>query len=52
MLELWELITGRKQHKIGKDGGHFWRKPRSDEGCSATDDDFHVVTDFIVLSPK
>jgi hypothetical protein len=23
MLEIWELITGRKQHKIGKDGGDF-----------------------------
>jgi hypothetical protein len=39
MLEIWELITGRKQHKIGKDGGDFLRKPRPDNGCSATDDD-------------
>jgi hypothetical protein len=39
MLELWELITGRKQHKIGKYGGDFLRKPRPDKGCSATDDD-------------
>jgi hypothetical protein len=39
MLEIWELITGRKQHKIGKDGGNFLRKPRPDKGCGATDDD-------------
>jgi hypothetical protein len=32
-------MTGRKQHKIGKDGGDFLRKPRPDKGCSATDDD-------------
>jgi hypothetical protein len=38
MLQIWELITGRKQHKIGKDGD-FLRKPRPDKGCSATDDD-------------
>jgi hypothetical protein len=23
MLEIWELITERKQRKIGKDGGDF-----------------------------
>jgi hypothetical protein len=28
MLEIWELITGRKQHKIVKDGGDFLRKSR------------------------
>jgi hypothetical protein len=39
ILEIWELITGRQQHKIGKDGGDFYRKPRHDKGCSATDDD-------------
>jgi hypothetical protein len=39
MLEIWELITGIKQHKIGKDGGDFLRKPRSGKGCSATEDD-------------
>jgi hypothetical protein len=39
MLEIWELITGRKQHKTGNDGGHFERKPRPDKGCRATDDD-------------
>jgi hypothetical protein len=39
MLEIWELITGRKQHKIGKDGGEFLRKPRPDKGCSTTYDD-------------
>jgi hypothetical protein len=39
MLEIWELITGRKQHEIGKDGGDFLRKPRPDKGCSATDYD-------------
>jgi hypothetical protein len=39
MIEIWELITGRKQHKIGKDGGDFWRKPRLDKGCNATDDE-------------
>jgi hypothetical protein len=38
MLEMWELITGRKQHKIGEDGGDFLRKPKPDKGCSATDD--------------
>jgi hypothetical protein len=46
MLEIWELITGRQQHMIGKDGGNFLRKPRPDEGCNATgdDDDFSVLT--------
>jgi hypothetical protein len=39
MLEIWELITGRKQHKIGKDGEDFLRKPRPDKSCSAADDD-------------
>jgi hypothetical protein len=39
MLEIWELITGRKQHKAGKDGGDFLRKPRSYKCCSAIDDD-------------
>jgi hypothetical protein len=39
MLEIWELITGRKQHKTGKDGGDFLRKPSPDKGCSTTDDD-------------
>jgi hypothetical protein len=39
MLEIWELITGRKQHKIGKYGGDFYRKPRSEKGCGAADDD-------------
>jgi hypothetical protein len=39
MLEMWELIIGRKQHKIGKDGGDFCRKPRPDKGCSETDDE-------------
>jgi hypothetical protein len=39
MLEIWELIAVRKQHKIGKDGGDFLRKPRPDKCCSATDDD-------------
>jgi hypothetical protein len=34
-----ELLTGRKQHKIGKDGGDFLWKPRPDKGCSSTDDD-------------
>jgi hypothetical protein len=46
MLEIWELITGRKQHKTGKDGGDFLWKPRPDKGCSATDDDmfsFHTA---------
>jgi hypothetical protein len=38
MLEIWELITERQQHKIGKDGGEFLRKTRY-KGCSATDDD-------------
>jgi hypothetical protein len=38
ILEIWELITGRKQHKIGKDGGDFKRKPRPNKSCSATDD--------------
>jgi hypothetical protein len=39
VLELWELITERKQHKIGKGGGDFLWKPRPDKGCSTTDDD-------------
>jgi hypothetical protein len=39
MLEIWELITGIKQHKIRKDGGDFLLKPRSEKGCGATDDD-------------
>jgi hypothetical protein len=39
MLEIWKLITGRKQHKIGKDGEDFLRKPRSYKGCSAINDD-------------
>jgi hypothetical protein len=39
MHEIWDLITGRKQHKIGKDGGDFYRKLRPDKGCCATDDD-------------
>jgi hypothetical protein len=39
VLELWELITKGKQHKIGKGGGDFLRKPRPDKGCSTTDDD-------------
>jgi hypothetical protein len=39
MLEIWKLITGRKQHKIGKYGGDFLRKPRPDKGCSTTDDE-------------
>jgi hypothetical protein len=39
MLEKWELIIGRKQHKIGKYGGDFLRKPRPDKGCNAIDDD-------------
>jgi hypothetical protein len=39
MLEIWELITGRQQHKIGKHGGDFLRKPRPYKGCSTTDDD-------------
>jgi hypothetical protein len=30
---------GRKQYKIGKNGRDFLRKPRSDKGCSAIDDD-------------
>jgi hypothetical protein len=34
MLEILELITVRKQHKIGKDGGDFLWKPRPDKGCS------------------
>jgi hypothetical protein len=43
MLEIWELITGRKQHKIGKDGGDFWPKRRPDKGCSATEDDEIII---------
>jgi hypothetical protein len=39
MLEIWELITGRKQHKIGKDEGDFLRKPRPDKGSTTDDDD-------------
>jgi hypothetical protein len=39
MLEILALITGRRQHKIGKDGGDFLRKLRPDKGCSTTDDD-------------
>jgi hypothetical protein len=42
MLEIWELIIGRKQHNIEKDGGDFLRKPRPDKGCSATDDEFYL----------
>jgi hypothetical protein len=38
MIEICELITERKQQKIGKVGGDFLRKPRPDKGCSATDD--------------
>jgi hypothetical protein len=44
MLEILELITGRQQHKVGKDGGDFFRKPRPDKGCSATDDDDDILT--------
>jgi hypothetical protein len=50
ILEIWELITGRKQHKIGKDGGHFERKPRSDKACSATDVDEGTFIVHVVLS--
>jgi hypothetical protein len=39
MIEMWELVTRRKQHKIGKDGGDFLRKPRLDKGYNATDDE-------------
>jgi hypothetical protein len=39
MLEIWELITGRLQHKTGKYGGDFLREARPYKGCSATDDD-------------
>jgi hypothetical protein len=39
LLEIWGLITERQQHKIGKDGGDFLRKPRPDKCCRATDDD-------------
>jgi hypothetical protein len=42
MLEIWELITERKQRKIGKDGGDFLWEPRPDKGCSATDDEFKL----------
>jgi hypothetical protein len=38
MIEIWELITGRKQHKIGKDGGDFLRRLRPYKGCSTTDE--------------
>jgi hypothetical protein len=43
MLEIWEFITGRQQHKVGKDGGDFFRKPRPDKGCSATDDNDEYI---------
>jgi hypothetical protein len=33
MLEIWELITGRKRHKIVKDG-----LLAEVQGCSATDE--------------
>jgi hypothetical protein len=36
-------ITGRQQHKRGKDGGNFLRKPRPYKGCSATDDDDDTI---------
>jgi hypothetical protein len=39
MIEIWELITGRQQHKIGKHGGDFLRRLRPYKGCSETDDD-------------
>jgi hypothetical protein len=47
MLEKWELIIGRKQHKIGKDGGDFLRKPRPDKGCNAIDDDDSRRTSYL-----
>jgi hypothetical protein len=43
MLEIWELVTGSKQHKIGKDGGDFWRKPRPNKGCNVTNYDVKYV---------
>jgi hypothetical protein len=50
MLEIWELITGRNQYKIGKDGGDFQWKPRLDRGYSATDDDeFTVASLYLYL---
>jgi hypothetical protein len=35
MMEIWELISGRQQHKAGKDGGDLAEV----KGCSTTDDD-------------
>jgi hypothetical protein len=48
MLEIWDLITGTKQHKVGKDGGDFYRKLRPDKGCCATDDD-DITVAIVVL---
>jgi hypothetical protein len=42
MLEIWELITGKQQHRIGKDGGDFFRKTRPYKGCRATDDELNL----------
>jgi hypothetical protein len=50
MLEIWELIAGRQQHKIGKDGGDFLRKTRPDKGCSATDDDDDDISECLWVS--
>jgi hypothetical protein len=47
MLEIWELITGRQQHKTGKDGGDFLRKTRPDKGCSTTDDDDDLFSVYL-----
>jgi hypothetical protein len=47
MLDIWELITGRKQHKMGKDGGDFLRKSRPDNGCSATYDDESLTQQIV-----
>jgi hypothetical protein len=48
ILEILDLITGRKQHKIGKDGGDFYRKPRPDKGCSTSDDDSISSCDYLL----
>jgi hypothetical protein len=55
MIEIWELITERKQHKIGKDGGDFLQKPRPDKGCkiktrnSVTSFHFHNLAPQIYI---
>jgi hypothetical protein len=37
IIEIWELTTGRQQHKIGKHGGDFLRRLRPYKGCSESD---------------